>query len=260
MKRLSISQAWNEAAPFLRRHGGTLFTITFAFAVLPTLLMQVLAPQTTPGQQPQPGPWLLLLIPVMVGSVVASLAVSTLAIGRETVVRAALGHALRRFLPVFATVLLLVTGFVLVSAPVLALAGPNPADPASFGLGFLLFALVGVFFWTRFMLLNPVAAAEPLGPIALIRRSWSITRGQFWRLLGFFLLAVLAFVIVSLAALAVFGIVIVLLAGRPEPGSLSSFLTLLLNGALSALFATMLSTMLARIYVQLAGDAPTSGI
>lgn len=259
MKRLSITQAWNEAVPALRRDGGTLFTITFAFAMLPTLLMQVLTPQVPAGQQPPPGPWLLLLIPVAVGSIVASLTVSTLAIGRETVVRGALANGLRRFLPVFLAAALLFLLFILISVPVLALSGSDTSNPASLRVPFLLFALLGLFFWTRFMLLNPLAAAEPLGPIALIRRAWALTRGNFWRLLGFFMIAVIVFAIVSVALLSVVGLVIVLLAGQPRPGSLTSFLTLLLNGVLSAIFATVLTTVLARIYVQLAEGSATSG-
>lgn len=261
MKRLSITRAWNEAAVIVRRDAGILFTITFAFGVLPTLLMQILSPRVAPGQQAEAGAWLLLLIPVVVGSVLGSLAITVLALGRETVVRAAIAHALRRFLPVAGAALLLLLGFLLLSIPLIALLGPNPNNPTSFSRTLLVFTLLGLAFWTRFILLNPVGAAEPLGPVALIRRAFALSRGHFWRLLGFFLLALLAFGVVSLALLSVAGLLILFVAGRPEPGSFSSFLTLLLNGILSAIFAMLFTTMLARIYAQLIeGDAPTKGI
>jgi hypothetical protein len=203
-----------------------------------------------------------LIVPVIVGGVVASLTVSTLALGRETVVRAAIAHALRRFLPTFAAALLLLVGFFLIALPLMLLLGPNPNNPASLGRVFLVIGLLGLAYWTRFMLLNPVAAAEPAGPVAMIRRALAATRGHFWRLLGLLLLALIVFAIVSMAISFVAGLVILLLAGRPDPGSLSSFLLLLVNGILSTLFATLFTILIARIYAQLAegGSRPTSGI
>ena len=262
MKRLSVNQAWTETAEIARRDGGALFVVMFAIGMLPTLLMQTLTPRVTPGQTPEPGVWMLLIIPVVVGGVIASLTVSTLALGRETVVRGAIGHAARRFLPAFVAALLLLLGFLLILFPLTFLLGPNPNNPASFARTFVVLGLFGLAYWTRFLLLNPVAAAEPVGPIALIRRTLAVSRGQFWRLLALLLLALLVFAVVSMAISFVAGLVIVLLAGRPEPGSLSSFLLLLVNGVLSTIFATLFTILIARVYAQLAegGAKPTSGI
>jgi hypothetical protein len=61
------------------------------------------------------------------------------------------------------------------------------------------------------------------------------------------------------------GSVIVLLLGRPNPGSMSALMLGLVAGVLQAVFTVITAVMLARIYVQLAGreaqaSVPSSGI
>ncbi|MBU4250477.1 MAG: glycerophosphoryl diester phosphodiesterase membrane domain-containing protein [Actinobacteria bacterium] len=41
----------------------------------------------------------------------------------------------------------------------------------------------------RLLLVPPAIAIEKLGPLRAIRRSWELTRGQFWRLFGIYLLS-----------------------------------------------------------------------
>ena len=38
---------------------------------------------------------------------------------------------------------------------------------------------------------SPVASEETVGPIGIIRRSWELTRGNWWRLFGFIVLFLL---------------------------------------------------------------------
>lgn len=62
--------------------------------------------------------------------------------------------------------------------------------------GVLLFVIPGIIWGVRiqyavFVLLNE----EDVGIIGAIKRSWQITRGNFWRLLGFEMLAVLLFIL-----------------------------------------------------------------
>ena len=44
MAKLSITTAWNETAAFVKRDAGPLFLIAFGFAVLPSIILQVLLP------------------------------------------------------------------------------------------------------------------------------------------------------------------------------------------------------------------------
>jgi hypothetical protein len=85
-----------------------------------------------------------------------------------------------------------------------------------------------------------------------------MTRGSFWKLLGFVLLLAIAFAVAGLAISAVVGTLVTLAFGRPEPWSVSLLLIALVGGLIQAAFVTIYSAMLARIAVQL-DDAPTSG-
>ena len=107
------------------------------------------------------------------------------------------------------------------------------------GVGWLLLSLATVGFLylsVRLLLLVPVVAMENLGPIASIRRVFALTSGHFWRLLGFLLILMVGFFIVALTVGAVIGALVTLVAGRPEPWSISLLLVALTGGLVQAGF------------------------
>jgi hypothetical protein len=61
-----------------------------------------------------------------------------------------------------------------------------------------------------------------------------------------------------LAVGAIFGSVIILAAGKPQDGNLSSVLIALVGGITNAALGLFLTTMVARIYAQLS-EEPISG-
>jgi hypothetical protein len=270
MGRLSITTAWNESAEFLKNHFGSLFTIAVALITIPNVAMQALAPgAAAPGEVPQAGAWLVLLPVVLVLGMVGSLSISTLALGRESVVGDSLRHAFRRFPAMLGAAVLLVVAALLLLAPVVLLSGikaddlidPTPAAAGRIALIALLILVVALFFAVRLLLLTPVAAAEPAGPLAIITRSWALSKGHFWKLLGFVLLVSVAAMVAMMAVATVVGLLIALVAGPPHPGSVGGLLLLLVTGLLNAAFVVVMTTLVARIYLQLAGPAPgpTSG-
>ena len=115
--------------------------------------------------------------------------------------------------------------------------------------------LAFMFVAIRLLLINPVAAAEPVGPVAIMRRSWELTAGHFWKLLGCLVLIMIVFIVLALVARAVIGISSTVMAGTPTPGSLTAFIVQLITGILQAIFITYLVVLIARIYAQLAGDS-----
>jgi hypothetical protein len=106
--------------------------------------------------------------------------------------------------------------------------------------------------------MTPVAAAETGGPVSILKRSWRLTSGHTLRLFGFILVVVIVFLVVMLAVSAIFGSVIILAAGQPQDGNLSSVLIALVGGVTNAALGLFLTSMIARIYAQLAAD-PISG-
>ena len=108
------------------------------------------------------------------------------------------------------------------------------------------------FFAVRLMLSTPVAAAEAGGPIAILRRSWRLTGSHFWQLLGLLLLVTVLVLVVALVVQLVGGSLIVLIAGTPQPGSLSAILLLLLSAIMNTVVTVYLATLISRVYAQLA--------
>jgi hypothetical protein len=266
MTKLSISQAWNETVEILKRDAGALFIIAFALVALPQVILTTLTPDT-PQAEPSGGTaalMLVLVVAILVLSLAGSIAISALALGRERVVGSAIALGLRRFLPLLGASLLLGILAVVVALPILMLAGvglkdlgtPSGADAGRIALAMLALIAVFVALWARFMLMTPAAASGPGGPVAIMRRSWQLTRGHSLRLIGFILLILIGAMVLMLAITSVFGIILALVFGAPDSGSLGGILLLLVNGVVNAAFLVVLTTAVARVYAQLDAGTP----
>lgn len=62
---------------------------------------------------------------------------------------------------------------------------------------FLVLVPLSIFIQTKLLYTIPAIAIEQLGGIDGMRRSWSLTRGAFWRTLGYYLVAAIAFAAIS---------------------------------------------------------------
>jgi hypothetical protein len=258
MAKLSITAAWEETAAFVKREGRLLFPIAFLLMSLPGAILRALAPVTEPGKLPEAGPWLLFVPVLLVASLVGGLAVSSLALRPGASVGEALQVGLRRFLPLLGAALLVGCGAALAMLPVLMLVGVlAAASPAAAPVlaGLLVAILVPfyLFLWVRLILLTPAAAAEPLGPVALVRRSWQLTAGHSLRLLGFLVLVIIVALVTMMAVAAVVGILIAVTVGAPQPGNLAMFLVSIVSALVQAVISGILTAFIARIYVQLSG-------
>ena len=261
MERLSINEAWNETAAFVKREAGLLFPIAFLLVALPGAVVRLFAPQAAPGQLPEPGLWLPFMALSGIVAMIGTIALSYLALRPGASVGEALGVGARRFIFLLGATLLVALAALIVAVPVVVIAGAiafstGASTAGSSGIAVLLLVVLGlgaIALWVRLMLMTPVAAVEAGGPIAIIRRSWDLTRGYFWRLLGFVLLVVVAALVVTAVISALAGIVVVLIAGRPDPLTLSAILLGLVGALVQALFSMIFATLIARIYTQLAG-------
>jgi len=157
-------------------------------------------------------------------------------------------------------------GLLQEAAREIAAAGGTAVPPALAVLLVLIVIPLYLVVWVRLILMTPAAAVEPIGPIAMIARSWRLTAGHFWKLLGFLLLIIVVGLVTLMAVGAVFGILIALIVGTPEPGNLAMFLISLVSALVQAVVSGIVTAFIARIYAQLAGAGradvfgqPTSG-
>ena len=274
MRRLSISLAWEQTKSCLAADGPLLATVAAAFVALPLVVMGVLMPEgfsATDVDRLWSG---LLLLVVGLLLLVAQLALVRLALSPSVSVGEALAHSVRRLPSYLLAWVVIGIGFfivVTVGAAALIASGVQVSDqqiPASPATWAVMIALIAIYcvIWVRVIAMTaPIASAESLGALALIRRSWDLTAGNFWRLLGFALLFFVGGVIAVWAVASVTALVVRVLFGAPDPLSVSALILAIVNAVANAAVVTVLTVMLARIYVQLSGrglidvSVPSSG-
>jgi hypothetical protein len=251
MSKLSISRAWDETRSVLASDGKLIGTVALAMFVLPGLVLNLVMPRSEASQMPQPGVWIVFAIAAVLISLVGQLSMIRLALAPHVSVGEAIAHGARRILPYVASVLLWMVPFLLLGGALFAMVGKDPEHPsAAAALGLLVLTGIGVFLAVRFILTSAVASAEPIGPIAILQRSWQLTRGNWWRLFGFLLLFAIGALALLLAVESVAGLVGKMLFGDLSPLSLGGLLVSVLGQLVSGFISIILFVMLARIYAQ----------
>jgi hypothetical protein len=268
MAKLSITTAWNETAEFVRREAGLLFPISFMLLALPNALMELLMPAPPmPGRAPEAGLWLLLLPLLVVAAIIGNIAISYLAIRPGSSVGEALRRGGARMPALLAAAILIGIVFVVLFFIVALVAAmlvpgaltaaqsgsPTPAMMRAILIVMLVIVPIGIYFGARLMMMTPAAAAESAGPFDLMARSWALTAGHVWKLVGFLLLVAILVGVLTAAIEAVAGILFTLVAGPVEPGSTSTLLVVIVMALVNMVVAAYLTSLVARIYAQLSG-------
>lgn len=253
ISNISIGLAYSEATFFLRREKRLLAPLVLALLVVPVTISQLVQPLDPLAKADGMKPWMLIAFLALLVQLAGQMAVSRLAMGWEGSLGGAISLALRRLPAAIGALVLFFVGLGIVLVPmimILMLAGGGGAGSAKLTNSLTLLALFAA--GPRVLLVPTIAMTEPVGPLALIKRSWTASRGQFWRLLGFFLLFLIASLILALAVSAVVGSLAALAFGSPEPLSVSRLLLALAGGLVQAGAATLYAAMAGRILVQLA--------
>ena len=271
MAGLSISQAWEESKARIAADGKLMVTVAGALIALPALVAGVVNPAAAAAE-----PSLSSAIIVIVASIVAiigQLAIIRLAIGPAVSVGEAIGHGLRRMPVYLLAAILILVALVVAAIPfvlILLAAGVSmdnaemARSPAAVLVALVYLALL-FFFAVRMLLTSPVASEEAVGPVGVIRRSWNLTAGNWWRLFGFVLLFVIGVLVAVTAISMAAGLIAVLAFGPIEPMSASALVVAVIEAIVQAAVTVVLAVMLARIYLQLAGaevetvSVPSSG-
>ena len=262
--KLSISKAWDETREIFRRDGSLITTVALALIVLPEVVVGIIAPpQAAATADPSTVNQLLRLAAGLI-ALVGQLSLIRLTLGPSTTVGDAIGHGARRFPSTFGAIFLLALALTILAVPViiiLALAlgvdvsqmQRQPSGPA--GLLILILALGVLAISIRFTLVSPIGSAESIGPIGIIKRSWRLTAGNYWRLLGFVVLLLIAALVLIAAAGIVGSLLARLVSSDLEPFSISALIIALVGGAAQGAFSVLAALMLARVYAQAASGS-----
>lgn len=259
--KLSIGKAWEETSAFLGREAKLVAPVALATFALPSILAKWAYPQGGTGG----GAGLAMLL-VLVAVLIGQMTVILLVNGWRGSIGEAMGKAASR-LPVLIGALIIVFLPIAIIATFAiggALVGAGITDPAAVTPqalakmpGFLwiviLFGLLLIYLGVRMFPVSAIAASEPVGPIALLKRSWQITRGTFWRLLVLVILLGLIALVLDWTVTAVVGSIAALTAGEPKAFNTSALVVALASGLVGAMVSTVSAAMAGRVYAQLAG-------
>jgi hypothetical protein len=257
MKKLSLSQAWEETRAVLVSDGRLIASVALALVVLPQAAIGLIAP--TVRGEPTGLTMTLLALTIVIGFI-AQIALNRLAIGPSTTVGAAIGRGFTRMPALLGSFVLLMIGLFIVLIPLVLLFGvlglisaPGTGNEAPASL-LLLIVILAALCYAIFQLTIPVAAVESGGSIHLLTRSWHLAHRAYLRLLAFVILLFICLTIVLVAGQFALGSMIAVALGPPDALSLSALVISLVVAIVQAVFTVVFAVMLARIYVQLAGS------
>lgn len=264
---VTMGNVWDRATEFLSDTSSAVVRIALLGIFLPTAVSAIITPLG--AQSAGAGTVATVAVPLisLVLNLVAlwgQLAIAALAIDPSAGRQAAIERATQRILPMIGVSLLLLLGFTLLVLPipiVLAAAGYDlvaamsgvqvevPMGAASVvALYVLVLIPVLLFIAARMALLTPVIVAERLG-IGAIRRSFDLTRGLVWKIIGVMLLYGIVVGVASLAANTVFGSILQLIAGGEGAISVATVVTALIVSAVQTGFVVLAAAFVAKLYL-----------
>lgn len=266
--RFDSNRAWQEATALVSANRDVLWALAGVFLVLPSFAVGILAPPPEPpagidrdglmamlsNYYDSAWPWLLGMAVCQVIGTLAMLALYTDRT-RPTVAEA-LKLALRGALPVILAQLLAGMGFVLAALiPIMLVALTGVQALATVVVAACLVALVYVM--VRISLIAPVVMVEgERNPIAALRRSWDLTRGNAGRLTLFNALLLVGFGIVILLVGGLADLLLRLVLGM----ELGTALGTLVSAALQAVMAIFFMAVYAATHRQLARPEATAPV
>jgi hypothetical protein len=264
MAQLDSNAAWKEASALVAANRDVLFTIAGVFFLLPSFALAVFVgePEVAPGatrdqMMATMGEfygrtwWAIALSSLL--QIVGILAILTLMRDRT---RPTVGEAIRAGLGgtptyvgaqlIFAVAIGLVGG-VLIAVSALA-------SPVVGAAVLLLVFGAALFLAFRLILVAPIVAVEgERNPVAALRRSWAMTRHNFWRIFAFVILVLVLFLVVLAIVMLIVGLILaVLTAGRTQ-----EVIAALVSSALTSVAIVYFAGMVAAVHRQLSSRAET---
>jgi len=262
---VNMGNVWDRTTEFLSDNLG---------AAVPIALLAIFVPQSISGAiklagtAVAPGLGQTIMLALLLPMVWGQLAVTALALRPDAGRGAAQSTATRQFLQFLLAMLILFGVLILLILPIIialaasgidlaaltsGAAGPkpdiSPALAGFIGLYGLAWLVVAVFVSVRFSsLLVAVIAAEG-GVVAALRRSFALSRGIAWKLLGVVLLFGLVVGVASIAVTSVFGALFHFLDPSAGPFAIGSIIVAILGGLVTTAYYVIQSSFMAKVYL-----------
>nr|WP_298925611.1 hypothetical protein [uncultured Erythrobacter sp.] len=261
-----MNAAWSRAMVLARENFSLLAVIAGLFLLLPTVAIylvvpgmdQLFDPNANPDMTPEQmfellAPVLAWSLPVMLIQFVGYNAMVALMGGGRPTVGEALGKGAKSMPSIIAAFFIFMIAYMLASIvvviPFTMLAAATGATVLG-AIAPIMIVAVAVFLMTRLSMTMPAVMIENmLNPLAAMKRSWDLTGPHQWRVMGFWAMLVIAYVVISLLITGVLGVVAALAGG----GVASKLILGLTNGMMGVIVGIGQCALAVSIYNQLAG-------
>lgn len=269
-----MGQAWNDGVARVTANASLLAILGGVFFFLPTVVLYLVRPELLgmsigPAGDPDaakhmleglaPSLLPLFLLVILASFVGYSAMIVLIGDSRRLSVGQAIAVGFKTLLPLAGVFVMVMLGYVLAAIVLGVVLGVivGALSLASTALAYLAATVIAVavvvvllMAVTRLSMTMPVIAIEGVAnPIAAMKRSWAMTGPIRWRLLGFYALLFVGYMVIAMVLFMIMGLIAAAL-GSP---ALLGFL----NGIAGAVVAMVVSGIVVAIYRQLAGTTPT---
>ncbi|WP_370032627.1 glycerophosphoryl diester phosphodiesterase membrane domain-containing protein [Qipengyuania mesophila] len=220
--KFDLDTAWKDATGLLSRNFGLLAVIAGVFFFLPYAGITLALPEVSQLQNAQAtgNPevmmaavtdlyvgywWVFLILAVIQGAGLLAMLALVRRRANPTVGEALTTGA--RSVPSYIAAQLMQSALIVIVAMLLVGFGAVTGLQMLAALGGVIAFVVICYLVTKLSLAAPVIAIEgELNPLRALQRSWSLTRGNSMRLFAFYLLLLIAFIVLSAVLSLVFGL------------------------------------------------------
>ena len=255
--KFDMGEAWTTATGLLSKNKDVILVVAGVFFFLPYVASTLLFPQAMTPEQVNPEDlsavsdavlqayadywWVILIVFVTQG--IGTLSLLTLLTDRaKPTVGEAIARGASGFLSYFAANLI----FVFALGTILTIALLITPFLVVLAIPVMFYAMV------KFSLVMPAIAIDGIrNPIKAISRSWSLTKGNSFRLFAFYVLLVIALMVVTLIITMVLAVLLAAIGGQIE-----TIGNALVASLINAGFVVLFLGILAGVHRQLAGDRP----
>jgi hypothetical protein len=260
--KFSMSEAWRDATAMLTANREVLLIVAGIFFFIPGVMMGLAMGDIQALMMADPekaqdvvlsfyADWGWLLALVTIATIVGYL--TLLALLRDHN-RPTVGEALKiglvGLLPAIGAYIVLVLGLGLFVG-VLAVAAGAAGNAAIGALVFIVIAVAVIYVMVKVSLSGPVIAVEKIyNPFRILKRSWELTKGNSFRLFLFYLLLLIAYIVI---AAVISGVIAALLLALGT--SVATTINAVVSAVISAVVYLVFVAVLAAVHRQLSGPS-----
>lgn len=252
-----IGTVWDRTTEVIGGRGNMLAGIAAIGIFVPSIVQSAFREFALPGAT------LIGLLAALV-MIWAQLAIVAASSDPATTRGSAQRIATARFLPALAAIAVLVVVAIILALPGIGLLIASGFDfaaaqakrpqgaidagkAAGSGLYFLVFGLFMIWAGARLIVMYPVIVNERLG-LGAIARSFRLTRGVTWKIIGVLILYAIVFLVALMAATSIFGLVFRLILGGDQ-AALVLFLAGIAGAVVTTIFSVLQAVFTAQLYL-----------